>query len=137
MRIDEKSCRVQTEAVDDDSAQRFSDALVSEIKAEMGRRDLSSRKLGVLIGESSQYMSMRLDGGNPRTGVRVLLNVRDIAAIADALGIDAATLMARAAAAAADEPDNVVRGRFDVRASPEDELDAVARRSDPEPTDEQ
>jgi len=123
--------------VDEDFAQRFSDALVSEIKAEMGRRDLSSRKLGVLIGESSQYMSTRLDGGNPRTGLRVLLNVRDIAAIADALGIDAATLMARAAAAA-DTPSNVVHGRFGVGAPSEDEQhDAVARPADLEPTDEQ
>jgi hypothetical protein len=127
---------VQTGPVDDEYAQRFSDAVVSEIKAEMGRRSLSSRKLGVLIGESSQYMSMRLDGGNPRTGERVILNVRDIAAIASALNLDAATLMQRAEAAM-QAPDNVVRGRFGVGASTEDHLDAVARPTDPEPTDEQ
>jgi transcriptional regulator with XRE-family HTH domain len=36
-----------------------------------------------------------------------------------------------------DEPDNVVRGRFDVTPPAEDDLDAVARPTDPEPTDEQ
>jgi hypothetical protein len=76
--------------------QQFSDALVSEIKAEMGRRGLSSRKLGAMIGESSQYMSMRLDGGNPRTGERVLLSVRDLAAVADALGMRPSDLTFRA-----------------------------------------
>ena len=80
----------------DNYTQRLADALVSEIKAEMGRQDLSSRALGRLIGESSQYMSMRLDGGNPRTGERVTLNVRDLYSIASALDIDPLDLMARA-----------------------------------------
>lgn len=122
--------------MDNDYAQRFSEALVSEIKAEMGRRDLSSRGLGRLIGKSSQYMSDRLDGGNSKTGKRVILNVTDLFAIADALGIDATGLTKRAEAAML-APDNVVRGRFGVGASTEDHLDAVARPTDPEPTDEQ
>lgn len=83
-----------------DYAQRFSDAIVSEIKAEMGRQDLSSRALGRKIGASSQYMSARLDGGNPRTGERVILNIRDVAEIASALGLGYLTLIERAEAVA-------------------------------------
>jgi len=86
-------------------AERFSDALVSEIKAEMGRQSLSSRGLGRLIGKSSQYMSDRLDGGNTKTGRRVILNVWDISSIAKALGISEIELIQRA--------DNVARNRQD------------------------
>lgn len=82
----------------------FADALVLEIKAEMGRRDLSSRGLGRMIGWSSQYVSTRLDGGNPRTGIRVPLTVRDIAAIASALDMNADELMSRAQAALESDP---------------------------------
>lgn len=77
-------------------AERFSDALVSEIKAEMGRQSLSSRALGRLIGKSSQYMSDRLDGGNVKTGRRVILNVWDISAIGKALGLSEIELVTRA-----------------------------------------
>ncbi|MCT2087329.1 hypothetical protein M3D75_14495 [Microbacterium enclense] len=121
----------------------FSDALVSEIKAEMGRQDLSSRALGRLIGKSSQYMSDRLDGGSPKTGRRVLLNVTDLAAIAEALGIRTADLTLRAHHVALGvDPSlamggNVIPGKFGVRAPGDDELRAVARPADPEPTDEQ
>ncbi len=86
-------------------AERFSDALVSEIKAEMGRQSLSSRGLGRLIGKSSQYMSDRLDGGNTKTGRRVILNVWDISSIATALGVSEIELIQRA--------DNVARRRED------------------------
>lgn len=124
--------------MDNDYFQRFSDALVSEIKAEMGRRDLSSRGLGRMIGKSSQYMSDRLDGGNPKTGKRTVLNVPDLFAIAEALGVDANDLTDRAqAAASGDEPTNIVRARFGVVPPAEDDLDAVARKTDQEPTDEQ
>lgn len=74
----------------------FHDALVSEIKAEMGRRDLSSRALGRIIGKSSQYMSDRLDGGSSKTGKRVVLTVQDLADIAEALGVKAHDLTYRA-----------------------------------------
>ena len=121
--------------------QRFADALVSEIKAEMGRRGLSSRRLGAMIGESSQYMSMRLDGGNPRTGERVVLNVRDLSAIAGALGISPSDLTFRAHfVALGGDPSltgplptsgELIQGRFGVGASDED-LPAVARGRDPE-----
>lgn len=130
----------------DEYAKRFSDALVSEIKAEMGRRNLSSRKLGELIGESSQYMSMRLDGGNPRTGERVTLNVRDVAAIASALNLRPNDLTFRAHFLAlggdpnaipqtddntATQGGSLIEGRFGVGSTQED-LDAVARRRDPD-----
>ena len=78
----------------------FSDALVSEIKAEMGRRDLSSRALGRLLGRSSQYMSDRLDGGNSKTGRRVTLTVKDLAAIAAVFEVHPAELIRRAKEAA-------------------------------------
>ncbi|MEE2814710.1 MAG: hypothetical protein VYC96_03475, partial [Actinomycetota bacterium] len=68
-------------------AEAFAAALLSEIKAEMGRQSLSSRALGRLIGKSSQYMSDRLDGGNVKTGRRVMLNVWDISTISKALGL--------------------------------------------------
>lgn len=79
---------------------RFSDALVSEIKAEMGRRDLSANALGRLIGATSSYMSDRLGKGNSKTGQRVVLTVKDLAAIGAVLGVEPAELMRRAMAVA-------------------------------------
>lgn len=140
MHLDEKSCSgAELTFVDNDYPQAFSDALVSEIKAEMGRRDLSSRGLGRLIGKSSQYMSDRLDGGNTRTGRRVTLTITDVLLIGQALEIDATDLIVRAQDAVNATPDNVVRGRFgaDVGTTTEDDLKAVARKADEEPTDEQ
>lgn len=90
---------------DDELATRFSDALVSEIKAEMGRQDLSSRGLARLIGSNPQFVSSRLDGGNPRTGERVILNIRDIIMIANALRLPYVELITRA--------ENVARRRDD------------------------
>lgn len=81
---------------------RFSEALVSEIKSEMGRRDLSFRGLAALLGENPQYVSSRLGGGNPRTGKRVEINVADLFAIASAMDLDARDLFARAQLAAGD-----------------------------------
>ncbi|UUE19357.1 hypothetical protein [Microbacterium sp. J1-1] len=107
-------------------AERFADALVSEIKAEMGRQSLSSRALGRLIGKSSQYMSDRLDGGNVKTGRRVLLNIWDLAAIAGALNLTEVELISRAEAVASGK---VITGRFGVGGTRED-LDEVAFDSD-------
>ncbi|MDR6142077.1 hypothetical protein QE375_001631 [Microbacterium foliorum] len=98
-------------------AERFADALVSEIKAEMGRQSLSSRAVGRLIGKSSQYMSDRLDGGNVKTGRRVLLNIWDLAAIAGALNLTEVELISRAEAVASGK---VITGRFGVGSSRED-----------------
>jgi len=112
--------------VDTDYGQRFSDALVSEIKAEMGRRNLSSRALGRLIGKSSQYMSDRLDGGNSKTGKRVTLTVTDLYAISHALKMDAGAIIERAEEIARTD-DNIIVGRFGVRGAVEDDR-AVAKK---------
>lgn len=108
----------------DNYTQRLADALVSEIKAEMGRQDLSSRALGRMIGESSQYMSMRLDGGNPRTGERVTLNVRDLYAIASALNVEPLDLMSRAQRIAS-EQSNVKQFPRNVGGRPHTDLETV------------
>lgn len=79
---------------------RFRNALISEIKAELGRRDLTSASLAKLIGESKQYVGSRLGAGNPHTGKRVELNVADLFAIAGAFDMEPAELLGRAAAAA-------------------------------------
>lgn len=110
-------------------AERFADALVSEIKAEMGRQSLSSRALGRLIGKSSQYMSDRLDGGNVKTGRRVVLNIWDLAAIAHALGLTEVELIKRAEAVVSG---NVVTGNFGVRGTEEDRR-AVAKKKSRDP----
>ena len=75
---------------------RVSVALVSEIKAEMGRRDLSYTGLAVLLGQHKQYVTSRLGAGNPRTGKRVEVNIMDLYAIAGALEIDVTELLDRA-----------------------------------------
>lgn len=111
-------------------AELFADALVSEIKAEMGRQSLSSRGLGRLIGKSSQYMSDRLDGGNTKTGRRVVLNIWDLAAIAGALGLTEVQLIERAQAVAAGG--NVILGNFGVGAAVQDER-AVAKKKSRDP----
>jgi DNA-binding Xre family transcriptional regulator len=78
---------VMTE-VPNDAYDALNDALVVEIKALMARRGVSSsRALGDLIGMSSQAVSMRLDGGNSKTGKRVQLSTTDLARIAEALSV--------------------------------------------------
>lgn len=146
--IDKKSCSRETGQVTEntDRSRRFADALISEIKAEMGRRDLSSRGLGRLIDKSSQYMSTRLDGGNPRTGERVPLGVGDLAAIAEALDLSLTDLVERAERAAnadavaapislADRRANVSGGGEDDPHIPENVLDEWAGRYAAHPDD--
>lgn len=78
-------------------ARLVAEQLVIEVKSAMPRAGVtSSRALGRLIGQSSQYMSMRLDGGSPHTGKRVPLDVEDLVAIAEALGVAASQLVAAA-----------------------------------------
>lgn len=88
---------------------RVSEALVSEIKAEMGRRDLSARGLALLIGENPQYVTSRIGAGNPRTGKRVEISVADLYAIAGALELDANELLERALAVAGAEDELAAR----------------------------
>lgn len=85
-----------------DYLDRFSAALVSEIKAEMGRRDLSSRGLAALLGENPQYVTSRIGAGNPRTGKRVPINIVDLVAIAGAFELEPALLFGRAMDAASE-----------------------------------
>lgn len=82
--------------VGDDRPERISAALVSEIKAEMGRQDIAAATLARMIGENKQYVSSRLTAGNPHTGKRVPLSMPDIAAIASALHLSPRELVARA-----------------------------------------
>jgi hypothetical protein len=85
--------------------QRVADQLLVEIRSEMGRKGVrSSRALGRLIHQSSQYVSSRLDGGNPRTGERVPLTVRDLLDVANSLSLPASELLARAEAAVTVDP---------------------------------
>jgi len=106
---------------------RLSDALVSEIKSEMGRRDLSARGLAALIGENPQYVTSRIGAGNPRTGKRVELTVADLATIAGAFDMEPIELYNRAAAAvAAGEPAEVI----DIRSlAPAQPVKRAARKS--------
>lgn len=80
--------------------ERFSAALVSEIKADMGRRELSFRGLAALLGENPQYVTSRLGAGNPRTGKRVEMTVADLLVIASALGTTPNKMLDRAKLAA-------------------------------------
>ena len=121
-----------TSGLDPEYLQRFSDALVSEIKAEMGRRDLSSRALGRLIDRPSSYMSDRLDGGSPKTGKRVILHVKDLALIAHALDQDPAELLARARAAVEREDELAARRQ---RRQPYPKPAKKSARRDPEKED--
>jgi len=132
MQIDAISCICQPFAVTTPSGtapspqylQRFSDALVSEIKAEMGRRGTSSRALGRQVGRSSQYMSDRLDGGNSKTGRRVTLTVKDLAAIAAVFGLHPADLIERAKAVADGEDAGRVVGLSPARPAAPGEIAA-------------
>lgn len=84
--------------------------------------EVASRGLGRLIGKSSQYMSDRLDGGNTKTGRRVILNVWDISSIAKALGISEIELIQRA--------DNVSRSRHDYDLVANDSIDEFPEGDD-------
>lgn len=88
---------------------RVSEALVSEIKAEMGRQDLSARGLALRIGENPQYVTSRIGAGNPRTGKRVEISVADLYAIAGALDLDANELLERALEVAGAEDELAAR----------------------------
>lgn len=124
-----------TPAPSGDFLSRLADALVSEIKSEMGRRDLSARGLAALIGENPQYVTSRIGAGNPRTGKRVPITVSDLAVIAGAMDLDALELLAAARTVAQDADDsNVVDIRS--RKASEDGLsvDLTAEPSAAEPT---
>lgn len=80
----------------DDEAIQLWRAIVSEIKAEMGRQDMSSRGLARRLDTNPQYVTYRLNGGNPKTGELVILDVRDLSAMARVLGLTEVELIERA-----------------------------------------
>lgn len=128
-----------TPAPDSDYLERFAEALVSEIKAEMGRRDLSARGLAQLIGENPQYVTSRIAGGNPRTGKRVPINVSDLAVIAGAMDLDPLTLFAAARRVAEGGPvDELARRRSAVSEdAPTVDLTAEPSAAEPERRDDE
>jgi hypothetical protein len=86
--------------LNDERPYRLSDAFVSEIKAEMGRQDITPGALARMIGVNKQYVSSRLTTGNPHTGKRVLLSLPDVIKVAEVLNLDLRELLDRAEAAA-------------------------------------
>lgn len=81
----------------DPGAPTLSDALVREMKAEMGRHEIGSvRALAVLLGDNNVYWNDRLN----RKGKRVPVNIDDLGRFCDALGIDPWDLVHRAKLAA-------------------------------------
>jgi hypothetical protein len=98
-----------TPAPDHDFLERLAEALVMEIKAEMGRRSLSARGLAALIGENPQYVTSRIGAGNPRTGKRVPITISDLAVIAGALDQDPLEMLSRARVEAGATPIGNVR----------------------------
>ncbi|WP_300680679.1 helix-turn-helix transcriptional regulator [Nocardioides sp.] len=92
---------------------RFEAALVMEIKAARARRGItSSRELAELLGENPQWVSNRLDGGNPRTGKRVAISVTDLMRIAEVLEMQPVDLIKAAEKAALSEAVEVVAVEF-------------------------
>lgn len=76
------------------------EALVGEIKAEMGRKGIgSNRQLALAVGASYSSVNDRLSKST-RTGRRTAISVIDLQAYADALGIDPLELLRRAMAVA-------------------------------------
>lgn len=82
-----------------DYLRQFAEAVVNEIKAEMGRKRVdSNRELARRIGFTHTSVNDRLEG-NPRTKKRTVINVKDLAAYAAALGVEPGVLVQRAQAA--------------------------------------
>lgn len=82
------------------TAEQLSDGLVQAVIEERDRQGLSSRELARRMGVNAQFVSSRIDGGNPRTGERILITFRDAAAFAIALGVPLMDLAFRAEALA-------------------------------------
>lgn len=78
---------------DDFTPQALSDALVEVIREERDRRGFSSREIARRMGANAQYVSSRIDGGNPRTGDLVPITVLDAAAFAHTLDLTLGELL--------------------------------------------
>jgi len=83
-----------------DAARAFGDALVREIKAEMGRQEIGGvRALATKMGlRSHGALNDRLNKSS-RTGQRVSIGAEDLWRIAVALGVEPVELIRRASAA--------------------------------------
>lgn len=87
------------DALSDDYLTRFSEAVVQEIWNELGRQRITSlRELARRAGMTHTSVIVRLNGDS-RTGKKVVINVRDLAAFGQALGVEPAEFVARAKAA--------------------------------------
>lgn len=82
----------------------FADALVREIKAEMGRQEIGGvRALARMIGMNHGVLNDRLNR-SPKTHQRVAISMEDLARISAALGLRPLELVRRAEDAAIDPP---------------------------------
>lgn len=105
----------------DEYLARFSEAVVQEIWNEMGRQRITSlRELARRAGMTHTSINVRMNGDS-RTGKQVTLNVRDLAAIGNALGVEPGRLVDRAQDAMNAETDPLV---LDKQAA----VDLAARR---------
>lgn len=71
-------------------------AVVLAIQQERDHQGISSRELARRMGVNPQYVSSRIDGGNPRTGERIAVTFKDGALFASALGLSSLELATRA-----------------------------------------
>lgn len=79
-----------------DYLERFAAAVVQEIWTEMGRQRITSlRELARLAGMTHTAVIVRMNGDS-RTGKQVVINVKDLAALGEALGVEPGRLIDRA-----------------------------------------
>ena len=71
---------------DSGSAARYSDLVVTEIRAELGRRRITGRELSTRLGKPQAWASRRLTG-------TVVLTVDDLSRIAAAIDIPVHSLL--------------------------------------------
>lgn len=114
-------------------ADRFNAAIGRQIRAEIAAKGSSisavARELGVARSALDNYV----------TGKRAI-PIPIAYQIGEVLGIDPQLIVKRATerfwAEDREDRENVIRGRFGVVPSVDDDLDAVARPTDPEPDEE-
>lgn len=95
----------------DKDAPTFGDALVGEIKAEMGRQNIGSvRALAELLGTNNVYWNDRL---NKKPGQRTPITMPDLARLSAVLHVEPQELVGRAWAAS-QPPDPDVSSTTDV-----------------------
>lgn len=114
-------------------ADRFNAAIGRQIRAEIGAAGSSisavARDLGIARSALDNYVT-----GKRAIPIPVAYQVGEI------LGIDPQLIVSRATerfwAEDREDRENVIQGRFGVAPSSDDDLDAVARPTDPEPDEE-